>query len=60
MADTKISAMPVATILNAADIIPIVQGGANKSATPVLIGTYMASIGSPPVDTIAVTFFGGA
>ena len=33
MADEKISAMPPATQLNDADVIPIVQGGVNKTVT---------------------------
>jgi hypothetical protein len=61
MADEKISAMPVASSVADADIAPIVQSGANKSATmlvihdyvltsPVLIGTKarLVAIAGPP------------
>jgi hypothetical protein len=37
MADIKISAMTAATSLNGDELIPIVQGGANKTATPNLL-----------------------
>jgi len=37
MADTKISALPAATAVAAADVIPIVQGGVNKKATVSLL-----------------------
>lgn len=33
MADAAISAMPAATVVNAADLLPVVQGGVNKRAT---------------------------
>jgi hypothetical protein len=39
MADEKISAMPAATDVNNVDLIPIVQGGVNMSATRALLLT---------------------
>lgn len=38
MSNEKISQMPPASSVGASDIIPIVQGGVNKSATPSLLG----------------------
>jgi hypothetical protein len=37
---TKISAMPSATTLGGTELVPIVQGGANKAATTAQIKTY--------------------
>ena len=39
MADTKISADPAATALASTDIVPVVQGGANKKATVAQLAT---------------------
>jgi hypothetical protein len=39
MADTKVSAFPVASSVTGADIIPIVQGGVTKQATVSLLPT---------------------
>lgn len=47
MADTKISAMGAATTLAAIDLVPIVQAGANKSAT---LG-QLANLANTPVVT---------
>ena len=45
MADEKISAMPAATSVGNADLLPIVQGGVNKRATKILFLTQ--STGEP-------------
>jgi microcystin-dependent protein len=42
-AGTKISAMPSATTVNAADVVPIVQGGVNKGATVNLFTSGLAA-----------------
>lgn len=47
MSDTKISALTAATTLGSADLVPIVQGGTNKSAAVSLLlsgSTYDATI----------------
>jgi len=41
MADTKISALTAATIVNPTDSVPIVQGGVNKKANASLLGTSL-------------------
>jgi hypothetical protein len=46
MADQKISAMPSATALTGAELIPMVQGGANVKATLDLIRAYDAAYGA--------------
>lgn len=45
MADQKISAMPSATALTGAELIPMVQGGANVKATLDTIRAYDAAYG---------------
>lgn len=45
MADTKISAMAAASTLAAADIVPVVQGGANVKATFTQVATEVLGIG---------------
>lgn len=45
MADQKISAMPSATTLTGAELIPMVQGGANVKATLDTIRAYDAAYG---------------
>ena len=42
MPDTKISAMPAATSLTGSELVPIVQGGVNKSAATNLFGSLTA------------------
>jgi hypothetical protein len=66
MADQKISAMPAATQVNDSDIVPIVQGGANKSATRAkmltaapgvqisLVGSDSSAVQVSPDGTISV------
>lgn len=44
MADTKISAMTAASSLAAADLIPAVQGGANKKMTGQLVFDFVADL----------------
>jgi hypothetical protein len=51
MADKKTSQLTPATTLAGTELIPIVQGGANKSATPDLIKTFVGSGGSMPEVT---------
>lgn len=46
MADQKISAMPSATTLTGAELIPMVQGGANVKATLDFIRAYDAAYGA--------------
>ena len=46
MADQKISAMPSATTLTGAELIPMVQGGANVKATLDFIRAYDATYGA--------------
>ena len=44
MADQKISAMPAATVpLTGAELVPLVQGGANVKSTVALFGAYARS-----------------
>lgn len=49
MADEKISAMPAAVSVGASDIIPIVQGGVNKTVTGQVLSSSigLAGTGSP-------------
>lgn len=47
MADQKISALTAATALNDADLIPIVQGGANKSAAASVVKSYIQLVTRP-------------
>jgi hypothetical protein len=46
MADTKISALTAATSLGSSDVVPIVQGGANKKASISLFNSSLAA----PID----------
>jgi hypothetical protein len=46
MADQKISAMPTAATLTGAELVPLVQGGANVKATLDSIRAYDASYGA--------------
>jgi hypothetical protein len=70
MADEKISAMPASTAAGDTDLIPIVQGGVNKSTTravllhaatgsPVILGGGGASITVDDSGNIAIDFFSG-
>ena len=43
MADQKISAMPSAAALTGAELVPLVQSGANVQATVTSIGTYITA-----------------
>lgn len=44
MANVKISALPAATAINAADLLPVVQGGVTKQVTPDLLPLSAAAI----------------
>jgi len=57
MADTKISAFTPATSLGATDIVPIVQGGTNKSATTNVITSSVTNASGLNV-TAPVNFLG--
>lgn len=46
MADTKISAMTPATVLLGPELIPVVQSGANKSATVTVLTSAVAAVTS--------------
>lgn len=53
MADSKISAFPSASALNAVDLLPVIQGGANKQIT---WGTALTAIPAPvSIGTAAIT-----
>lgn len=57
MAGTKISALPAASSVAAADLVPIVSGGVNESATPELLAVYTVDAKMPfsPVDPATST-----
>lgn len=46
MADQKISAMPNATALTGAELVPLIQGGANVKSTPNAINALVTNHGS--------------
>ncbi len=52
MADTKISALPAASSAAAADILPIVQGGATKKATVAQVRAGLAATGASADNTM--------
>lgn len=50
MAETKFSEMPVADALVGSELIPVVQGGQNKTSTPFAVKTYMGVSGTNTGD----------
>jgi len=48
MSDVKISELPVATVVNATDVVPIVQTGTTKQAAASLFGSSAATVFSNP------------
>ncbi len=53
MADIKISDMGVASVVDGTEIIPIVQGGSNKTATPLVLSTFVETAIADGYITIA-------
>ena len=57
MANEKISAMTAATALGAADLIPIVQSGVNKSAVVSLIVAFPPLASAPGSPTTGQGYY---
>ena len=55
MAETKFSEMPVADALVGSELIPVVQGGQNKTSTPLAIKTYTGVSGTNTGDETQTT-----
>lgn len=62
MADTKISALPVATTVATTDTLPIVQGGATKQASGILVrgSKSNASVAAVSAGYAADTYLAGS